>query len=297
MTEPIPDRPHPDWDRAGADWPNRSASRFPLVDGVSWHLQRLGEAGPALLLIHGAGATTHSWRDLMPILAERHDVLAPDLPRHGFTRTPGGGRQSLPAMAGALAALLDRLEIAPDVVVGHSAGTAIALRMALDGRIAPSRIIGLNAALAPFRGLAGVLFPPAARLLAFNPLTPRLFASLAGRGRSARQLIEGTGSRIDETGLALYTRLFGRTDHVAGALAMMANWDLSDLLHDLARLETPLDLIVGLEDKAVNPEEARHLAAKHAPIQLHEVPGAGHLLHEERPAETAQMIERLISGP
>ena len=60
---------------------------------IRWHVQRMG-AGPALLLLHGTGAATHSWRALAPLLAEHFTVVAPDLPGHGFTGPPGSGGAS-----------------------------------------------------------------------------------------------------------------------------------------------------------------------------------------------------------
>ena len=88
----------PDWDEDGRDWPNREASRVVSAGGLRWHVQVLG-TGPTLLLVHGTGAATHSWRDLAPRLARRFTIVAPDLPGHGFTSSPGDDRMSMPAMA------------------------------------------------------------------------------------------------------------------------------------------------------------------------------------------------------
>ena len=92
-----------------------------------------------LLLLHGTGAATHSWRDLAPLLARDFTIVAPDLPGHGFTQAPESDRLSLPAMARAVAALLKQLALAPELIVGHSAGVAIALRMVLDKAVTPAR--------------------------------------------------------------------------------------------------------------------------------------------------------------
>ncbi len=246
---------------------------------------------PVALLLHGAGASTHSWRDLMPALAPAFDVVAPDLPGHGFTRAPGA--HSLPAMAARLGELVRALEIRPALVVAHSAGAAIGLRMTLDGTIAPAAIVGINAALRPFGGVAGAVFPTLAKLLALNPLTPWAFAHLSRWG-DTRRLIETTGSRIDERGIALYARLLARPDHVAGALSMMASWDLAPLLADLPRLAVPLHLVVSPDDGSVSPGEARQLAARHGFIRLHEMAG-GHIVHEARPAVMATLILRIAA--
>ncbi|MEM7746067.1 MAG: alpha/beta fold hydrolase, partial [Pseudomonadota bacterium] len=113
------------WNRDGRDWPNREASVFVRTGGVAWHVQRMG-SGPRLLLLHGTGGATHSWRGLLPALADRFDVVAPDLPGHGFSSM---GMASLPGMAGAVRDLLATLDVAPEYIVGHSAGAAIALRL------------------------------------------------------------------------------------------------------------------------------------------------------------------------
>jgi len=199
-------------------------------------------------------------------------------------------------MARAVGELLAALDARPALIVGHSAGAAVALRVTLDGGAAPRAVVGLNAALAPFRGLAGVLFPPAARMLALNPASPWMFAAMVGRPGQARRLIEGTGSRIDPRGLALYARLFGRADHVSGALGMMAGWDLRPLRADLGRLAVPLHLVVGRRDRAVPPREAERLAAGHAGIRLHEMAEGGHLVHEEMPERVAALIAEIAAG-
>ncbi|HSP26458.1 MAG TPA: alpha/beta fold hydrolase BchO [Saliniramus sp.] len=276
------------FERDGRDWPNRAASHFIEAGGMRWHVQRMG-AGPVLLLVHGTAATTHSWRAFMPELAQSFDVVAFDLPGHGFTDQLDGPA-TLPAMARAVGALVEKLDIAPDLAVGHSAGAAILLRMALDGRLSPRGIVGLNAALLPFRGAAAHIFSPLAKLLVLNPLVPRLFAWRASDGAATERLIRGTGSTIDEEGLALYARVIGSPAHVKGALAMMARWDLAPLLSDMRRLGIPLHLIVGEKDRAVAPEEARRVRESAPGVSVEHMPGVGHLAHEERPREVAQRV-------
>ena len=86
-----------DWARDGADWPHAAHSRFVEVAGQRWHVQLLpGPAAdaPVVLLVHGTGASTHSWRALMPLLARRAAVLAVDLPGHGFSRPRRAWRRS-----------------------------------------------------------------------------------------------------------------------------------------------------------------------------------------------------------
>lgn len=286
----------PDWQIEGRDWPNRAASRFVTVGDLDWHVQDMGPErpdAPTILLLHGAGAATHSWRGLMPLLAGRFRVVAPDLPGHGFTGTPPGNGLSLPAMSRRTGALLEAIDACPDIVVGHSAGAAIALRMSLDGRLGPAPVVSVNGALQPFAGAVAPLFQGLALGLFANPLAVRLFAAGAGdKGRVARMLA-GTGSRIDEAGVELYRRLLRKPSHVAGTLGMMASWDLRSLRRDFARLKAPLVLVVGSRDQAVPPSVAAGVMPLVAGAETATLDGLGHLAHEERPDLVADIIVRV----
>ncbi|MDJ0610582.1 MAG: alpha/beta fold hydrolase [Kiloniellales bacterium] len=276
------------WEEDGADWPNRSHSAFVAAAGLTWHVQSLGE-GPAMLLIHGTGASTHSWRDLMPALSGSFRVVAPDLPGHGFTELPAFYRLSLNGMAESLAGLLRTLDFAPRVVVGHSAGAAIAARLCLDGKMDPALLISLNGAWLPFPGSAGLLFPALAKTLFLNPLASRFFAAQAGK-TAVERLIRQTGSSLDERGIELYQRLLRSSTHVSGALGMMAHWNLEPLARELPRLAPKLLLIAGETDRATPPEDAEKIRAKVPGAEVDCLAGLGHLAHEEAPDLVAERI-------
>ena len=71
MVLSVRDANRPDWAVEGRDWPHREASRFVEAAGLRWHIQEFGRAeAPTLLLLHGTGAATHSWRGLAPLLAQ-----------------------------------------------------------------------------------------------------------------------------------------------------------------------------------------------------------------------------------
>jgi magnesium chelatase accessory protein len=254
-------------------------------------VQCLGE-GPPILLLHGTGAATHSWRTLAPLLARRFRVIAPDLPGHGFTDAMDDRNLSLPGIARAVGALLSALDVKPDIVVGHSAGAAILARLCIDHVIAPKLLISLNGALLPFEGMAGHIFPPMAKLLFLNPLVPRVFAWSADK-LAVSQLLRWTGSSIDKEGLDLYARLLGNPGHVAGALGMMAGWKLETLARDLPKLRTPVVLVTGQGDKAVAPELADKIKTQLPNARVVPLRGLGHLAHEERPDLVGDLILRL----
>ena len=166
------------------------------------------------------------------------------------------------AMARAVGDLLTELVVAPDVIVGHSAGAAIAIRMVLDGLAAPRAIVGLDAALLPFPGLAAKLFPTLARMLFVNPFAPHIFAQIArAPGETGRFLKRSTGSAIDARGVDLYARLFATPAQCAAAITMMADWDLDSLARDLPRLAVPLLLAHGTADAAIPIDTATSATA------------------------------------
>jgi magnesium chelatase accessory protein len=277
------------WSADGADWPNREASRFVEAGGYRWHVQIMG-SGPVALMAHGTGAATHSWRALMPLLAGHFTLVAPDLPGHGFTDAPPAHRLSLPSMARDLAALCTKLDMKPQLAIGHSAGAAILTRMSLDCSIEPKLIVSLNGAFLPFGGLAALALSPLAKALTFNPFVPRMFAWRGSDPAAVHRLIAGTGSAIDAEGERLYGRLVSSPAHVAAALQMMANWDLRPLVHDLPRLQSALLLIAASSDRAIPPDVGCRVRRLLPKARLEIVPGYGHLLHEEAPELATTII-------
>ena len=274
-----------DWAHDGPHWPHHAHSRFVEVGVLRWHVQRFearsGQPAPLALLIHGTGASSHSWRALVPHLTERFDVLTLDLPGHAFTRTPVGHPLSLGGMTDAVADLLEALRLRPALVVGHSAGAAIGAQLCLDGRAAPAALVAINGALLPLHGVAGRLFSPLARMLAAQPAVPRVFAWGAAQPSMLQRLLDGTGSSLDAEGRRLYGRLVADASHAAGALRMMASWDLQPLARSLPRLPVPLHLLHGRRDTTVAPAQSERVQRTVPGSTLALLPALGHLAHEE----------------
>lgn len=282
-----------DWNREGRIWPHREVSEFVPVAGATWHIQRMGPRGaPKALLLHGTGASVHSWRSLMPMLAKDFAVTAMDLPRHAFTQGHPPEAMSLPSMAFELARLLDTMDLKPDIVIGHSAGAALALQLALDHSYrAP--IVGLNSALRPFPGPAAQIFPAVAKLLFVNPFVPRVFSRMATfNGEAKRFLFRATGSRIDAKGLACYEALLANPRHTKGALAMMANWDLPTLKTRMQEIANPVQLVHSDLDAAIPLKWAQEAHGWLPRSELEVLEGLGHLAHEEAPERVFESIIR-----
>ena len=116
-----------DWERDLPGWSLPDLSTRIVNGPHRWHVQIAG-TGPDLLLLPGAGASTHTWRALIPELAKTHRVIALDLPGQGFTQSPNAKRSGLEEMAEDITALARSEGWTPAAIIGHSAGAAIAMR-------------------------------------------------------------------------------------------------------------------------------------------------------------------------
>jgi len=278
------------WADHADHWPLAAHSLQVQAGGVRWHVQRMGQ-GPVLLLLHGTGSGSFSWRALMPLLAEHFTVLAPDLPGHVFTDRGPAGALSLPGMSEALRALLVQLELQPSAIVGHSAGAAIGAHMVLHhGSLAGCPLVGLNPAWRVLGGAAAWLFSPMAKLARLNPLSAWALSRWAARAGAVEDAMARTGSRLDAAGLQLYREVLCHPGHVHGVLSMMAAWQIRPLAQAMARLRSPLYMHIGGNDQTVPVAQSDELLALLPHAQRVVVPGLGHLAHEEDPSGTAAQL-------
>jgi magnesium chelatase accessory protein len=262
------------------DWPFREQARSLRHKGVEWWVIDTGPRdAPALWLLHGLGASGHSFRNLVAPLARDFRVIVPDLPGQGASRAAPGHRFGLDPMAEDLVDLSEALGAPIDAAIGHSAGAALALRLS---ELRPLRaVVGINAALGTFDGAAGLFFPLLAKGLAAAPFTATLFARLWGNARTVEKLLTGTGSPLTSEGREMYVRLVRDPAHVTGALGMMAQWKLEPLMERLPWLAVPTLLLTGDRDNAVPPVVSDQAAAKMRNVTVRHLPGYGHLAQEE----------------
>lgn len=274
------------------DWPLRDHSQIIRCRPHEWHVQVVGE-GPDILLLHGAGASAHSFHPLVAYLPG-HRLIIPDLPGQGFTRAGGMMRLGLDAMADDIATLCTDQNWRPVAIVGHSAGGAIALRLSEVMPRPPRSVVGINAALGPFDGFAGWLFPRLARAMASSPFVAAIVTRLSSRRKQVERLLTGMGSQISEDGITAYQCLVSRTAHIEGTLGMMAQWQLEPLLERLPQISVPTLLIAAARDRAVPASVSRDTAALLRRAEYVEIAGYGHLLHEEAPEIVAAEILRFV---
>jgi pimeloyl-ACP methyl ester carboxylesterase len=267
-------------------------AQFVDVGGLTVHVETADYTGdsdepPVLVLLHGFGASTFSWREVLEPLAELGDVVAYDRPAFGFTERPtqweGTDPYGVPGNLELLDAIIDRFADARSVIlVGHSAGGLIAGEYA---RLHPDRVDGLvliAPAVLTTGGAPGWLAPVLA-VPQIDRLGPLLVQGIASSGE---QLLEQ--SFADPAALTDAVRAGYRAPlTVAGWEAAL--WRLTTAPRDnglaeaLDELTVPTLLLTGDSDTVVPTADTERLAGLLTAADLVVVERAGHLPHEERP--------------
>ena len=276
-------------------WPNRSNSEFIKSDNYNWHIQKFGSTGKKLLLIHGTGASSHSWYPLIENLNLEFEILCLDLPGHGFTRALAKQKKQLMTIVDQIFLLLRNIDFYPNIIMGHSAGAAVAYELAKKIETKPNTI-AINAAFGQFSGLAGVAFPYFAKIASSTTIPARFLSLLASKEEIVRKLLASTGSIIPELQIKCYQYLFSNTEHVDGTLQMMADWDLGYFLDRLPEETAPIHFLVGDKDTTVPPHISKSWDQSMPNSSLTQFNGLGHLLHEESPSAVSSILENLPSS-
>ena len=142
----------------------------------------------------------------------------------------------------------------------------------------------------PLPGLRHPAFTPVVRPLVSGDWLPRIFARRMESPIEVERLLARTGSTIDARGRDLYARLSRNASHTGAALAMMGHWDTRPLEADLPKLAVPLLLLVGARDSMILPGVALRVRSLAPRSELRQIPGLGHLAHEESPQLVADEI-------
>lgn len=250
-----------------------------------------GGAAPRLVGLHGGpGLDHHLLLCLGRRLARRWDVLLPDLPGHGASRSPSG---KLPGLTG----LVERTEgwlchlstPAPPVLLGHSLGAWLVLELLRRGRL---EVAG-----------AVLLAPPAAGRIRGETALARagdLVPERAGDAATARQdlerhLVEETAERRVPPELAADLETARLVDPRSYRSLLRNLW--RRLTGPVRGLDPgcPVLVVAGGEDRTTPPAEVAQVASAIAGARLELVEGAGHYLHAERPDRVAGLVEELVA--
>jgi pimeloyl-ACP methyl ester carboxylesterase len=276
--------------------------------GHALHVEELGagdSAGPAIVLLHGFGASSATWAPLAgDLVATGRRVVAfdrlgfgasarPRRPRDGWGpagspyRPSLGGRQTL--------AGLDALAIHRAVLVAHSAGAVAAVLTALE---APDRVAALGL-VAP-----AVLTDGPPRLVAASFSVPGAATVAPWVLRRSAGLLAGglrrtwhDPSRVTADVVERYRAPLRRPGWEHALVEMTRAVERLDLARRLPDVNAPAVVVVGEGDRIVRPRDGRRVAdLLGGPAELVVVPEAGHVVHEEQPAAVAAALVPLVDA-
>jgi pimeloyl-ACP methyl ester carboxylesterase len=245
-------------------------------------------------LLHGHEQSATSWRWVIPALARTHRVLAVSLPGHGGTAPAVGDHGS--DAAGFVAAFLDTVGVGPPLdVVGHSAGGAIALRLALAD---PERIRTLT--LVDSAGLGPEVHP----LLALDTLPiigelaimiSRMPGGDLGRTTMSTAMLFAQPWRVPAEFLTEHHTLGRRPGQLEASTAMARalfgpHGQRQVLLEHLPTLPTPTLVVWGGCDYVLPAHQAQAAVNLLPNGRLSVLPDCGHLPHIEQPDRFAAVL-------
>jgi len=251
-----------------------------------------GASPPVAVFVHGWACSVFTWhRNLRAVADAGIRVVAYDLPGHGLSDKPlDYAHYTVPAMARQLRDVLDALSLDRVLLVGHSMGGAIALRLAID---APARVAGL--VLAAPVGFGAISLMKWLAVLTPNPIEAMLpylvqrWWIRVGLWRAYGRVGHPTAADVDEYYAPTQFPAFMR---VLCRLSRSFTWTEGDPA-ELARVRCPTTLLFAGRDHLVQ-ENACRPYARYLPQATVEVePDAGHTLPEEVPERVNDAVRRV----
>ncbi len=270
-------------------------------DGGEIHVLERGQGQP-IVLLHGITLAARIWGYQLHDLSATHRVVAIDQRGHGRSR-PGRDRADLTRLGTDLLTVLEALDLRQAIVVGHSMGGMVVLRLLADRPEAFSRrLAGLGLVAtsggplsrAPYWEL---LARTLARVAAVRlHLSHRAGRGLLPPGDLAYLIARGSfGVAPRPAHVEMLRAIIDDTSPVVVA-ELLADVMTVDLCHAVGGAELPALVFVGSKDRLTPPWHARRLAAALPRAELLTLPGCGHMVMLERPQELTEALERFARG-
>src|SRR5438093_4677945 len=271
-------------------------SRDAKIDIVQLHYLTAGKGPEIVILLHGFAETSRMWRPIMPTLAEKFTVIAPDL--------PGIGASSIPAKTGMLIAaqqiheLVRSLKIEKARVVGHDIGLMVAYAYAAQFPNETEKLAVMDAFLPGVEGWEAIYDAPNVWHFRFNGEYPEKLVQ--GRERTYFEyfwnvLAADKTRSLPEADRKAYTEAYSKPGRMRAAWAYFASWP--QLAKDFAKLsQTKLTmpvLSIGGE-KSLGNELAAQMKLVATDVTVVVLKDTGHWILEERPKETSQALTKFL---
>ncbi len=278
-------------------------SKFIEVNDVSVHYKEHGTGAQTFILLHGFGASVFSWREVLDDFALRGRVIAYDRPAFGLTERPmpedwSANPYGMDANIELLRGLMDSLKIQRTVLVGNSAGGALAVAFALRY---PARVESLILIDPGLGGGRGPQFPAFALPLMRTPqmrhLGPLFVRDISETRDDDIRRAWSDPTKVTDEILAGYHKSL-----------QVNNWDRA--LYELtfapaypemralvSQLTIPVFIIGGEDDGLIRPTYFESIARDIPGARLILLAGCGHVPHEECPLEFMSAVAKFLDAP
>ena len=271
-------------------------------DRVRIHYRRMG-AGRGMVLLHGYPQTGHMWRKVMPALAERFTVVAPDLRGYGDSDRPATGYDKR-TMAADIAEVITALTLAPVILVGHDRGARVAHRFALDHPTLLTHLVLLD--IAPTYDVFMSIDHTGARARwhwFFHQVPDLPEALTAGREdvylRYMYKAWVYNPAAIEEEAVQEYLRCFRQPGAMRAGFEDYRAAATLDLEHDRADRDKKIAMpTLVLWGEGRSPQAADMVGVWKArcasTVAGHPVSGSGHFIPEEQPQAVIDAIFKFV---
>jgi pimeloyl-ACP methyl ester carboxylesterase len=271
-------------------------SRTLEIDGVKLHYMTAGH-GPTVILLHGFAETSRMWKPIIPLLAEKFTVIAPDLPGIGDSSIPTS-KIDMITSASRIHQLVRSLGIEKARVVGHDIGLMVAYGYATQFPNETEKLVVMDAFLPGVPGWEEIYNAPNIWHFRFNGEYPE--ALVKGRERTYFEYFwnvfaaDKTHS-IPEADRKAYTEAYSKPGRMRAAWAYFASWP--QLAKDFAQLsQTKLTmpvLSIG-GDKSLGNQLAEQMKLVSSDPTIVVLKETGHWILEERPKETIDALVKFL---
>lgn len=276
-------------------------SRFVQAGDLKVHYKERGQGEPVFLLLHGFGASTFSWREVMEPLGQIGRAIAFDRPGFGLTSRPMPGQwtgrnpYSTEAQVDLTVALMDTWGVERAILVGNSAGGTVALLVALAHPERVQALVLVDAAVYT-RGGAPTWLRPLLATPQMRRLGPFLLRSFPSQGESLLRLAWHDPSRITPEVLEGYRKPLQVENWDRALYELTLATAVPDLAPRLRDVRVPTLVVTGDDDRVVPTAESLRLAQELPGAQLAVLPACGHVPQEECPGPFLEAVERFLEG-
>jgi pimeloyl-ACP methyl ester carboxylesterase len=271
-------------------------SRTAVVDGVTLHYLTGGHGAP-LILLHGYAETSRMWRPIIPALAKRFMVIAPDLPGIGDSEIPASGLD-MKAAAIRIHALARSLGVQKAEVVGHDIGLMVAYAYAAQFPTEVEKLVVMDAFLPGVGEWEAVYNNPANWHFRFNGPTPE--ALVHGRERIYfehywNDFAADKTRSLSEADREAYTAAYARPGRMrAGWAYFIAFPETAKDFAQLSKTALTIPVLVIGGEKALGEVLGQQMKLVASDVTVVVLKDTGHWVLEERPKETTDALLRFL---